>query len=56
MADKNAKEIDSLRKKSKNKECMDCHEKVDLYINKLGDNLCGGEFGDICLFKMCWIT
>jgi len=28
MADVNAKIIEELRRKPKNKECMDCHEKV----------------------------
>lgn len=30
MADKNAKAIEELRKEPKNKECMDCHEKVSI--------------------------
>ena len=29
MAEKNVKAIEELRRKPKNKECMDCHEKVD---------------------------
>lgn len=28
MAEKNAKAIEEIRRKPKNKECMDCHEKV----------------------------